>query len=149
MTDIEFMDLALKEAEKAMNENEIPVGAVVIKDGMIISVGHNQREKFNDVTSHAEIEALKGAAKKLGTWKLDGCTLYVTLEPCLMCTGAILQSRISRVVFGAKDEQDGAIVSNYFVFDSPTKLERPLVSVGVLEDKCSLLLKTFFSNKRK
>ena len=117
MDDIEFMNIALEEAEKALRENEIPVGAVVVKDGKVISVGHNQRECLNDITSHAEIEALKNAAKVLGSWKLNGCTLYVTLEPCLMCTGAILQSRVSRVVFGAKDERDGALISNYFVFD--------------------------------
>ncbi|MBR4274984.1 MAG: nucleoside deaminase, partial [Bacilli bacterium] len=93
-------------------------------------------------------EAIKEAEKTLGNWRLDGATLYVTLEPCLMCSGAILQSRISKVVFGSRDEKDGAIVSNYFVFDSPCSHERPLVFGEVLKDECDALLKNFFASKR-
>ena len=149
MNDVDFMRIAYEEAKKAFQENEVPVGAVIVKDGRVISVGHNHRESKNDITSHAEIEAIKNASEILGSWKLSGCTLFVTLEPCLMCAGAILQSRLSRVVFGAKDNEDGAIISNYYVFDSPTKLERPLVSVGIMENECSLLIREFFTNKRK
>lgn len=148
MQDEIFMQEALKEAQKAYELGEIPVGAVVVKDDVIIGRGHNLREKNNDISSHAEIEALKDAAKTLGNWRMNGCTLFVTLEPCPMCSGAILQSRISRVVFGAKDTRDGAVVSNYYLFDSPCAHERPLVSVGTLNGECEKLLKLFFLEKR-
>ena len=149
MLDEFYMQEAIKEAQKAYELDEIPVGAVVVKDGEIIGRGHNLREKNRDVSSHAEIEAMKDASNKIGDWRLSGCTLYVTLEPCPMCSGAILQSRISRVVFGAKDSRDGAIVSNYFLFDSPCIHERPLIDFGTLSKECEELLKSFFFNKRK
>lgn len=148
MQDEFFMQEALKEAQKAYELGEIPVGAVVVKDNKIIGRGHNLREKNNDISSHAEIEALKDAAKTLGNWRMNGCVLYVTLEPCPMCSGAILQSRLRRVVFGSKDPRDGAVVSNYYLFDSPCVHERPLFSVGTLSDECEKLLKLFFLEKR-
>lgn len=149
MSDEEYMLLALIEAKKAYDEDEVPVGAVIVKDGVIIGKGHNKREKNHDISSHAEIEAIKQAEKTLGDWRLDGAAMYVTLEPCLMCAGAILQSRISKLVFSLRDPKDGAIVSNYFVYDSPSIHQRPLVYSGVLQDECDTLLKKFFESKRK
>ena len=143
------MKKALELAKEASFAGEIPVGAVVVLNDKIIGKGFNKRESKFDISSHAEIEAIKDAEKFLGNWRLDGATLYVTLEPCLMCSGAILQSRISKVVFGSRDEKDGAIVSNYFVFDSPCSHERPLVYGDVLKEECDTLLKSFFASKRK
>lgn len=144
-----YMDEALLEAKKAFEEGEVPVGAVVIKDGKIIGRGHNRREKGGDISSHAEIEALKDAAQNSGDWRLSGCTLAVTLEPCLMCAGAILQARISTLIFGAKDPKEGALVSLYRVYDEPRSGDRPLVYSGIKEDECQKLLSEFFSNKRR
>ena len=149
MNDERFMLSAIEEAKKALQENEVPVGAVVVFEDKIIGRGHNRREKTDDITSHAEIEAIKEAAKFLGSWNLNGCILYVTLEPCLMCGGAILQSGLFRVVYGADDERMGAIVSHYNIFDLPSKETRPLITKGVLAEACSALLKTFFESLRK
>lgn len=149
MTDLDYMQKALELAKEAGNAGEIPVGAVVVLNDKIIGQGFNKRESKFDISSHAEIEAIKEAEKALGNWRLDGATLYVTLEPCLMCSGAILQSRLSKVVFGSRDEKDGAIVSNYFVFDSPCSHQRPLVYGEVLKEECDSLLKSFFASKRK
>ena len=143
------MQKALELAKEAGIAGEIPVGAIVVLNDKIIGQGFNKRESKFDISSHAEIEAIKDAEKTLGNWRLDGAILYVTLEPCLMCSGAILQSRLSKVVFGSRDEKDGAIVSNYFVFDSPCSHERPLVYGEVLKDECDALLKSFFASKRK
>ncbi len=148
MSDEEYMKIAFQEALLAKEEGEIPVGAIVVKDGEIIGKGHNHREVDFDISSHAEIEAIKQAEKHLGNWRLTGATLYVTLEPCLMCAGAILQSRINKLVFASPDEKDGAIISNYFVYDQPSIHERPLVYHGVLFNECNDLLKDFFKNKR-
>lgn len=144
-----FMRMAIEEAKLALKEGEVPVGAVVVKDGVVIGKGHNKREAFHDISSHAEIEAVKEAEEKLRDWRLDGAELYVTLEPCLMCSGAILQARIGKVVFGAFDEKDGAVVSRYFVFDSPSIHPRPLVFHSVLKDECQKLLSCFFEKCRK
>lgn len=149
MQDEHFMEEALKEARKAFDENEVPVGAVVVLNDAIIGRGHNKREGLLDISSHAEIEALKDAARTIGSWKMEGCTLYVTLEPCLMCSGAILQSKLSRIVYGPKDIKDGGIVSKYYVFDTPCEHERPLINSGVLEEECAAILKDFFVGKRK
>ena len=149
MTDLDYMKIAVELAKEAEFAGEIPVGAVVVLNDKIIGKGFNKRESKYDISSHAEIEAIKDAEKNLGNWRLDGATLYVNLEPCLMCSGAILQSRVSKVVFGSRDEKDGAIVSNYFVFDSPCSHERPLVYGEVLKEECDALLKSFFSSKRK
>ena len=146
MEDIEFMKLALGQARLAAKENEVPVGAVVVKEGKVIALAHNTREKDLDISGHAEIKALQEAAKKLGTWSLEGCSLYVTLEPCLMCGGAILQSRLSYLCFGAKDEKEGAVVSSYHVFDQIK--DAPLVRFGLLENECQTVLKEFFASRR-
>ena len=143
------MKIAYELAKEAGFAGEIPVGAVVVLNDKIIGKGFNKRESKFDISSHAEIEAIKDAEKTLGNWRLDGAALYVTLEPCLMCSGAILQSRVSKVVFGSRDEKDGAIVSNYFVFDSPCSHERPLVYGDILKEECDALLKGFFASKRK
>ena len=136
-------------AKQAETYGEIPVGAVVVLGDKIVGKGFNRRESKLDISSHAEIEALKDAEKNIGNWRLDGATLYVTLEPCLMCAGAILQSRISKVVFGSYDEKDGALVSRYYVYDVPSIHERPLVYGGVLKEECDSLLKDFFVSRRK
>ncbi len=143
------MKEALKEAEEALRQGEVPVGAVVVRNGEIIGRGRNGREKGLDISSHAEINALKDAAKHLGRWDLPDCSLYVTLEPCLMCSGAILQARVRYLCFGALDEKAGAVVSNFYVFDSKNAYTPPLIDKNVLKNECEEILKTFFANKRK
>lgn len=145
--DEEFMSLALEEARRAFDEGEVPVGAVVVKEGKVIATGHNSRENENDISGHAEINAIKAAEKVLGRWTLEGCALYVTLEPCPMCAGAIKQCRLSSLVFGAKDEAEGAVMSRYHLFDADNGAQS--ITFGVLEKECSDLLKTFFAKKRK
>lgn len=144
---VALMHSALEEASKA--GHEVPVGAVLVDaDGQIIAAGHNLREEKNDPTSHAEIEVIREAASKLNSWRLDNCTLVVTLEPCVMCAGAILAARIPRVVFGAWDERVGASGSIYDVLRD-SRLGKPVeVIAGVLGEECSSVLKTFFSEKR-
>jgi tRNA(adenine34) deaminase len=149
MDDEYFMNKALEMAQKALASGEVPVGAVVVKDGVIIGEGYNQREQKNDVSSHAEIEALKAAEQTLASWRLSGCTLYVSLEPCLMCASAIAQSGISRLVYGADDPQAGAITSHHYIYDDPSVASRPLVSRGVKAKECQEILLTFFKGKRK
>ena len=144
-----YMDMALEEAEAALKEGEVPVGAVIVKDGRVLSRGHNHKESTHDISSHAEIEAIREAGKALGDWDLKGCTLFVTLEPCLMCAGAIEQSRISTLVYGADDPQEGAITSKRFVFDASGKSNSPLIYRGVEKDRCQALLQDFFYARRK
>jgi tRNA(adenine34) deaminase len=148
MTDQEYMREAIKSAQIAAKNDEVPVGAVVVYGGEIIGVGHNQREEKEDISSHAEIEAIRQAEQRLGKWTLEGCTIYVTLEPCLMCAGAISQSRLERVVFGALDAKEGALVSHFNVYADPALTYRPLVQGGVLETECRALLTSFFAVKR-
>ena len=144
-----YMDRAIELAKIALSEGEVPVGAVVVLNGEIIGEGYNRREQNEDVSSHAEIEALKNAAKRVGDWRLAGASLYVTLEPCLMCSGAILQSRVSSLYFGASDEKEGAVISRYFVFDEPSSLPRPLIHPGIEKKKCEELLSSFFKKRRE
>ena len=145
--DISFMLEALKEAQLAYEIGEVPVGAVVVQNEQIIGRGHNEREGKLDISSHAEINALKDAAKRLGRWDLSDCSLYVTLEPCLMCAGAILQSRIRFLNFGTLDKKAGAIMSIYHVFDENKAYMPPLIDKGLCEDQCSSILKRFFEEK--
>ena len=145
--DEEYMRLALEEARLAMEAGEVPVGAVIVKDGIVISAAHNSREADLDISGHAEINAIRKAEEKLGRWTLEGCSLYVTLEPCPMCAGAIKQSRLSTLVFGAKDEEEGAVVSKYHIFDADNGSQN--VSFGVLGQECANLLKDFFAVRRK
>lgn len=149
MSDEEYMEIAYEEALKGLSFDEVPVGAIIVKDGKVIGRGHNSRERDCDISGHAEIMAIKEAEETLGNWRLDGTTLYVTLEPCLMCAGAILQARIHKVVISSLDVKDGAILSHYYVYDPPSFHERPLIYQGVLKEKCDLLLKNFFQRKRK
>lgn len=148
MNEIDFMNRAIVLARCAEKEGEVPVGAVVVFNGQIIGEGYNHRERDKDISSHAEMVALKEAAKAKGDWRLRGCTLFVTLEPCLMCSGAILQSRISSLYFGARDEKEGAVLSHYFVFDEPYHMERPLIHPDFMKEECEALLKRFFENQR-
>lgn len=142
-----FMRAALAEAESAAAEDEVPVGAVVVKDGVVIAAAHNEREQKKDISAHAELTALRRAAAVIGDWRLSGCTLYVTLEPCPMCAGAILTGRVGRVVFGASDPASGAFGS---ALDLPRfqPAYRPEVTPGVLADDCARLLSDFFRRRR-
>lgn len=147
MYDEIFMKEAIKHAIKAAKDNEVPVGAVVVKSGEIVATGRNRREKSKDATRHAEIEAIENACKKLGGWRLWQCELFVTLEPCPMCAGAIINSRIQRVIFGAKDEKSGSCGSVINLFDLPYN-HKPVLVSGVLEDECSKILTDFFKKLR-
>ena len=148
MNDELFMKEALKEAMKAYKEDEVPVGCVIVKDDKIIARGHNQKEKKNNAILHAEIVTLTKAQKKLNDWHLNDCTLYVTLEPCLMCTGAIIQTRIKKVVFGAFDPKGGAIESALKVNEVKGINHRFESISKVLEKECSMILKSYFKSKR-
>jgi len=133
----------------ASASGDVPVGAIILnKDGEVISTGANQRELSNNPTAHAEIIAIQKAASAIGNWRLDGCTLVVTLEPCSMCAGAIAQSRIPRLVFGAWDEKAGAVGSQWDLLRDPRQLHKPEVISGVLADQCAKLLGEFFQEKR-
>jgi tRNA(adenine34) deaminase len=139
---------ALVVAKSALSTGDVPVGAIVVnKDGVIVGKGFNEREANNDPTAHAEVVAIRNAAARLQNSRLDGCTLIVTLEPCAMCAGAIAQSRISELVFGAWDEKAGAVGSVWDVLRDPRSIYKVEVTSGVLEDECAGLLKEFFSDK--
>lgn len=142
------MRLALDEARRAVEHRDVPVGAVVIYDGEVIASACNERELRNDPTAHAEMLALRAAAEHLGSWRLDDCTLYVTLEPCTMCAGAIINSRISTVVFGAADLKAGALGSLYNFAADPRLNHEPIVRHGVLAEETSALLQEFFVARR-
>ena len=140
-----YMEEALAEAHLALAEGEVPVGAIVVYQGDIVGRGHNTRESNSDISGHAEINALKEASRHLGRWNTEGCTLYVTLEPCLMCGGAIKQSRLTSLVYGASDEEEGAL-SAYHVFDADNAVQT--IVKGVKERECQDLLKDFFTSRR-
>lgn len=144
-----YMLEAIKEARKAEKIDEVPIGCVIVKDDVIIARAHNKRESKQQSIAHAEILAIQKACKKLQSWRLEDCTLYVTLEPCPMCAGAILQSRIRQVVFGAKDPKGGCIESCMRMYDIPGFNHYPIYTSGVCEQECSIILKKFFKNKRK
>jgi tRNA(adenine34) deaminase len=144
-----FMQLALQEAEYAMAENEVPVGAVIVYEGRIIAAAHNQREQLRDPTAHAEMIAITQAAALRGSWRLDGCTLFVTLEPCAMCAGAIVQARIPAVVYGAADPKAGAVETLYHLLDDPRLNHRAAVVSGVLAEACGQILTRFFQQQRQ
>jgi tRNA(adenine34) deaminase len=142
------MKQALTLAVRAMDEDEVPVGAVITCGDRIIGSGWNQRESLRDPTAHAEMIAITQAAASLESWRLENCTLYVTLEPCPMCAGAILQSRVSRVVYGATDPKAGAVDSLYRLLDDPRMNHRCDVTVGVMAEDCGAVLTHFFRQKR-
>lgn len=142
------MQAALKQARAAQRRDEVPVGAVVVKNGRVIARGFNLRESRQDPTAHAELIAIRRAAKRLSSWRLDDCTLYVTLEPCPMCAGVILNARIKRVVFGAYDEKAGCCTTLYHLCGDERFNHRTEVLGGVMEDACGAILTDFFKEKR-
>ena len=143
------MQAALSLAKVAADKGDVPVGAIVVNDaGEILGTGQNLREQNNDPTAHAEIVALRNASEKFGSWRLDDLTIVVTLEPCAMCAGAILQSRIKRLVFAAWDEKAGAVGSVMDVIRDPRALSKVEVITGIMEKECSEVLKDFFNTKR-
>jgi tRNA(adenine34) deaminase len=144
-----FMKEALKEAYKAYEINEVPIGAVIVRKGEIVGRGFNQKETLKDATLHSEITAIKDACKKLGGWRLPGCTMYVTLEPCPMCAGAIVNSRIERLVIGARDLKTGACGSVLDITNNKKLNHQPEVKFGVLEKECTGILQDFFIKLRK
>lgn len=146
--DKKYMKAALKLAQKAADEGEVPVGAVVVCEGKIVGRGRNRRETKKNAIHHAEIEAIEKACKKLGGWRLHKCDLYVTLEPCLMCTGAIINARIKTLYYGAKDEKAGSCGTLVNLFDLPYN-HKPEVISGVMEEECANILKKFFKDLRE
>ena len=144
-----FMKQALKEAQKAYDKLEVPVGAVIVKDNKIIARAYNQKEGKNDTTNHAEILAIKKASKKLNSWRLLDCEMYVTLEPCSMCTGALIQSRIKKVYIGAMDSKTGACGSVLNLLDDYKFNHKVEIETGVLKDECENILKEFFKRLRE
>lgn len=144
-----YMMEAIKEAKKAAQIDEVPIGCVIVENDKIIARGHNLRESKQQSINHAEIIAIQKACKKLSSWRLENCTIYITLEPCPMCSGAILQSRIKEVVYGAKDPKGGCIESCMKMYEIKGFNHYPKVISGILQEECSQLLKIFFKNKRK
>ena len=149
MTDEELMGLAVAEARRALDHDDVPVGAVVVgPDGTLLASRHNERELTGDPTAHAEVLAVRDAATALGSWRLTGCTVVVTLEPCIMCAGALLSARIDRLVYGAADLEAGACLSLYNVGDDPRLNHRFDITWGVEADTCAKLLTDFFATRR-
>jgi len=146
--DERFMRAALDEARAALEEGEIPIGAVVVREGRILGRGRNQRERLKDPTGHAEMIALSAAAAALPSWRLENCCLYVTLEPCCMCAGAIVLARIERLVYGAEDPKAGACGSLYNIPEDRRLNHRVVTVRGVLADECSAILRSFFEGRR-
>jgi tRNA(adenine34) deaminase len=144
--DEKYMLLALEQAKLAQCEDEVPVGAIIVRNGEIVSSAYNTREYGKNALYHAEIKAIDEACKRLGGWRLVGCTMYVTLEPCPMCAGAIINSRIERVVYGAPDNKAGAFGTMINLTDYP--LFKPQITSGILKDDCAQLLSSFFKKKR-
>lgn len=145
-----FMHSAYQEAVKAFDEGEVPIGAVIEKDGIIIGKGYNRMENLPDATAHAEIIAISAASSRLSTWRLSGCNIYVTVEPCLMCLGAIMQSRINSIIYGTPEPRTGAVDSHYY----RQEIERtfgyfPSITARIMGQECSSLISSFFQQRRK
>jgi len=147
-SDYKFMNLALQEAQKSIEMNEVPVGAIIVVNDEVVSQAHNQPISENDPTSHAEINAIRKASENLGNYRLTGASLFVTLEPCAMCYGAIIHARISRLVFGAYDPKTGVCGSSIKLYEQECFNHSPEIIGGVLEEDCSLILKDFFKERR-
>jgi tRNA(adenine34) deaminase len=143
-----YMRLALREAERALEHDDVPIGAVVVRDGEVVGAGHNERELRQDPTAHAEVLALREAARAAGSWRVLDSVLYVTLEPCAMCAGAIVLARVPRVVFGTLDPKAGAAGSIFDILAEPRLNHRPEVAGGLLADECAALLTAFFTARR-
>jgi tRNA(adenine34) deaminase len=148
LEDIDFMRQALLLAEIAAGVGEIPVGALIVFENQVIATAYNEREGRPSAVAHAELSAIQAACARLGRWRLSGCTLYVTLEPCVMCAGAIVNARLDRVVFGATDSKAGAVTSLFQVLTDSRLNHRPQVTAGVLADNCGQCLKDFFRRRR-
>lgn len=148
LRDIAFMQIAYEQAQLAWREGEVPVGAVVVQDGIVIATGYNRPIGGHDPTAHAEIMALRAAAELVGNYRLPGCELYVTLEPCMMCAGAMMHARLKRVIFAANDPKTGVAGSVLNVFEQGQINHHTQVKAGVLADQCSTLLKDFFAHRR-
>jgi tRNA(adenine34) deaminase len=145
----ELMRRALEEAQAALAEDEVPIGCVIVHEGRVIASAHNQREQLRDPTAHAEMIAITQAAAALGDWRLAGCTLYVTLEPCAMCAGAMVLSRLPRIIYGARDPKAGAVATLYQLLDDPRLNHRAEVTGGVMAAECGDILTRFFAQKRR
>jgi tRNA(adenine34) deaminase len=148
VTDLAFMRMALEAAVRAGEHDDVPVGCVLVENGAVIAMGENRREVDRDPTSHAEIVALRSAAAQRASWRMDGVTAYVTLEPCVMCAGALLNARVTRVVIGAMDEKAGAVGSRYNILSDPRLLHESQLTYDVLADDSAELLREFFSLRR-
>lgn len=147
--DEKFMKAAMREAEKARKLEEVPIGCVIVMDGKIIARGYNRRNTDKNTLSHAELNAIRKASKKLGDWRLEGCTIYITLEPCQMCSGAIVQARITRAVIGSMNAKAGCAGSVLNILDMPEFNHQVKVTTGVLQEECSEMLSSFFRELRK
>ncbi len=146
--DEQFMRQAMKQADKARALDEVPIGCVIVYEGKIIARGYNRRNTDQNTTSHAEINAIRKASKKLGDWRLEGCTIYITLEPCQMCAGAIVQARITRAVIGSMNAKAGCAGSVYNILEEPRFNHQVEVTRGVLQEECSQMLSSFFRELR-
>lgn len=149
MDKLAFMKLAIKEAKKAELIDEVPIGAVIVKDGKVIARAHNKKESKNQATRHAEIEVIEKATKKVNNWWLEDCDIYVTLEPCAMCAGALINSRLRNIYFGAYDKKAGCCGSLYNLPEDTRFNHRLKVEGGILEEECASLLTNYFKKKRK
>ena len=143
-----YMDEAIEEAKKALSVDEVPIGCVIVFNGEIIARAHNRKEELQQVTAHAEVLTIEQACRLMKSWRLENCTLYVTLEPCPMCAGTIQQARIPVVVFGAKDPKGGSFGSNFNLNEVKGLNHYPMIESGIEEEKCSKLLKDYFKTKR-
>ncbi len=146
--EIRFMKEAIKEAKKAELIDEVPIGCVIVKDDKVIARGHNVRETKKTPLGHAEIIAIDKASKKLKAWRLEDCDIYITLEPCIMCAGAVIQSRIRHIYYGAKDFKGGALGSSINVLEAKDINHHPMVTSGILEEECSNIISQYFKGKR-
>ncbi len=147
--DFYYMGLALAEARKAYDQGEVPIGAVLVKDGSVVAAAYNRRESWQDATAHAEIIVMRAAGRQFGGWRLTGCTLYVTIEPCPMCAGALVMSRVDRLVYGSSDYKAGAVESVFNIVQHPALNHRLTVTAGVRAAECAALMKDFFRRRRK
>jgi tRNA(adenine34) deaminase len=148
MTDVEYMELALAEAKEAARGGEVPIGAILVMDGQVVARGGNRPIGSCDPSAHAEIVVLRAAARAAGNYRLPGAVLYVTAEPCIMCAGALIQARITRLVYGCDEFKGGAVRSCFSVFDHPALNHRIQVSPGILSEQCAAILSEFFASKR-
>ena len=143
------MEMALEEAKRAYSLGEVPIGAVIVKEDQVIAKAHNETENAKDPTAHAELLCIKRAAKALGDWRLIGCTLYCTLEPCAMCAGAIIEARLDKIVYGAPDLRSGAAGTIVDLFNGSFEIHKPVIVSGILKDEAKALMQNFFKERRK